>query len=198
MRTKVKSILCYDFWYSLIAVCFYKPWGNRRTYWWGGVVNAVIWLVKRCHMSKQIYDFSPPARTSIYSSSRTITWTAGNRVVRSVSRWAAWVRTHIAYWYIGVFCMDIDGYLASWAQPCHRAKAREQWFRKIKRNLAKFSKSTFITALANATGGNHSPFYRGQSPWEEGSEAPRLHWRGGEASCSMESWKTCPEKWFQR
>ena len=29
------------------------------------LVNAVIWLVKRCHMSKQIYDSSPPVRKSI-------------------------------------------------------------------------------------------------------------------------------------
>ena len=28
------------------------------------LVNAIIWLVKRCHVSKQFYDSSPPARTS--------------------------------------------------------------------------------------------------------------------------------------
>ena len=30
-----------------------------------GLVNAVSWLAKRCHVSKQIYDSFPPIRTSI-------------------------------------------------------------------------------------------------------------------------------------
>ena len=32
------------------------------------LVNAQIWLVKRCQVSKQIYDSSPPVRTSIIRS----------------------------------------------------------------------------------------------------------------------------------